>query len=107
MRSIVLAVGLLAFSAQATEPDNLRRLRVPPPPWPQGDERGMANQIGPATLARCAWHMSQPGARSFELSHAALEHDAALAVRRTLRGQAQAERRHPGYRTCLQFRATE
>jgi kynurenine formamidase len=69
MKSIVLAVGLLAFSAQAVEPDNLRRLRVPPPPWPKGDERGMANQIGPATLARCAWHMSQPGARSFELSH--------------------------------------
>jgi kynurenine formamidase len=70
MKKLTLFFSLLAaLSAQATEPDNLRRLRVPPPPWPQGDERGMANQIGPATLARCAWHMSQPGARSFELSH--------------------------------------
>lgn len=52
----------------ADEPPNLQRLKVPSPPWPAGDERGMANQIGPATLQRCAWHMSQPGARTYELS---------------------------------------
>jgi kynurenine formamidase len=69
MRYAVLIAGLLVFSAHGTEPENLRRLKVPPPPWPQGDERGMANQIGPATLARCAWHMQEPGARPFELSH--------------------------------------
>jgi kynurenine formamidase len=28
----------------------------------------MANQIGPATYARCAWHMQQPDARAYELS---------------------------------------
>src|ERR1700741_599257 len=66
MYGIVL---MAAFSAQAVEPENLQRLRVPPPPWPAGDERGMANQIGPATFARCAWHMQQPGARTYELSH--------------------------------------
>ena len=60
---------LLAFSAHAAEPEKLQRAKVPPPPWPQGDERGMANQIGPATFQRCAWHMQQPGARSYELSH--------------------------------------
>jgi len=69
VKPIHLMLLLAAFSAQATEPDNLRRLRVPPPPWPQGDERGMANQIGPATFQRCAWHMQQPGARSYELSY--------------------------------------
>jgi kynurenine formamidase len=57
------------FSAQAIEPDNIRRAKVPSPPWPQGDERGMANQIGSATHQRCAWHMQQPGAKSYELSH--------------------------------------
>ena len=29
----------------------------------------MANQIGPATYQRCAWHMQQPGAKAYELSH--------------------------------------
>lgn len=41
---------------------------VPSPPWPAGDERGMANAIGPATWARCAPYLSQPSARAYELS---------------------------------------
>jgi kynurenine formamidase len=69
MRNTLIAVLLLSFAAYAQEPDNLRRLKVPSPPWPKGDERGMANQIGPATQMRCAWHMQQPGARPYELSH--------------------------------------
>jgi kynurenine formamidase len=59
---------LAAFSAQAAEPVKLQRMKVPAPPWPAGDERGMANQIGPATLHRCAWHMQQPDARTYEVS---------------------------------------
>jgi kynurenine formamidase len=59
---------LAAFSAQAAEPVKLQRMKVPAPPWPAGDERGMANQIGPATLNRCAWHMQQPDARTYEVS---------------------------------------
>jgi kynurenine formamidase len=69
MRWLLLVVLVLALSAQAAEPEKLQRAKVPPPPWPAGDERGMANQIGPATFLRCAWHMQQPGARSYELSH--------------------------------------
>jgi len=38
-------------------------------PWPAGDERGMANRIGPATYARCAFHLQQPRAKAYELSH--------------------------------------
>lgn len=57
------------FSVYAAEPVKLQRLKVPSPPWPAGDERGMANQIGPATLQRCAWFMGQAGARTYELSH--------------------------------------
>ena len=65
LRWILLAA---AFSVQAAEPTRLQRLKVPAPPWPAGDERGMANQIGPATFARCAWHLQQPGARAYEVS---------------------------------------
>ena len=69
MRSYLSCIPLfVALVVQAAEPPKTQRLKVPPPPWPAGDERGMANQIGPATLQRCAWHMSQPGARAYELS---------------------------------------
>jgi kynurenine formamidase len=60
---------LAAFAAQAAEPVKLQRMKVPSPPWPAGDERGMANQIGPATLNRCAFFMQQPYARTYEVSH--------------------------------------
>ena len=62
---IVLATPLLVHAA---EPLKLQRAAVPAPPWPSGDERGMANQIGPATLQRCAWYMSQAGAQVYEIS---------------------------------------
>jgi kynurenine formamidase len=65
LRSILF---LTALSVHAVEPVKLQRLKVPSPPWPAGDERGMANQIGPATLLRCAWHMQQPGAKAYEIS---------------------------------------
>ncbi len=39
------------------------------PPWPQGDERGMANAVGPATWARCMPHLGNAKAQSYELSH--------------------------------------
>ncbi len=42
---------------------------TPMPPWPAGDELGMANTLGPATWARCASQMTAAGAKSYELSH--------------------------------------
>jgi kynurenine formamidase len=45
------------------------RARVPTPPWPAGDERGMANTQGPGTWARCAWHLNAPDAKVYELGH--------------------------------------
>jgi kynurenine formamidase len=73
MTAYLRCFALIAMcSAQAplhaVEPVKLQRLKVPAPPWPAGDERGMANQIGPATLQRCAWHVAEPGARTYELS---------------------------------------
>jgi kynurenine formamidase len=42
---------------------------TPRPPWPPGDEVGMANALGPATWRRCAEQMAAPNAKSYELSH--------------------------------------
>ncbi len=34
-----------------------------------GDELGMAKELGPATWARCAEHLSNPKAKAYEISH--------------------------------------
>jgi kynurenine formamidase len=65
LSSILLALPLLVHAA---EPLKVQRATMPAPPWPAGDERGMANQMGTASWGRCAWHMSQAGAQSYELS---------------------------------------
>ena len=39
------------------------------PPWPAGDELGMANTLGPATWQRCAPHLANPNAKAYELSY--------------------------------------
>lgn len=72
-RAALLAVACasLAIPASAMEPWKVladTRKATPQPPWPAGDERGMANQIGPGTWARCAWHLGQRKARVYELS---------------------------------------
>lgn len=38
-------------------------------PWAPGDQQGMANTIGNGTWMRCAHYLSQPEAKSYELSH--------------------------------------
>jgi kynurenine formamidase len=63
-----LVLLFTALSVHAAEPTRLQRMKVPSPPWPAGDERGMANQIGPATFQRCAWFLQQPGSRAYEVS---------------------------------------
>ncbi len=42
---------------------------TPTPPWAAGDERGMANTLGAGTWQRCAFHLGQAGAKSYEVSH--------------------------------------
>lgn len=39
------------------------------PPWPKGDQRGMANTLGPGTWYRCGYHLTLPGAKVYEVSH--------------------------------------
>lgn len=61
---------LIAGMACAPAPDqSTAPVEVSSPPWPAGDERGMANLLGPATYARCAPFMTAPGARAYELSY--------------------------------------
>jgi len=69
----VLAILLVSASAGADGNDEggsgARGVRVPTPPWPDGDERGMGNTQGVATRMRCAEHLANPRARAYELSH--------------------------------------
>jgi kynurenine formamidase len=59
-----------AGASRAVEPAALLAMasKSPAPPWPAGDERGMANTLGDATTLRCGWHLSQRGARTYEAS---------------------------------------
>jgi kynurenine formamidase len=68
LRWILVAALASAHASHAVEPVKLQRQKVPSPPWASGDERGMGNQIGPATWGRCAWHLGQPGIKAYELS---------------------------------------
>ena len=70
--ALAIAAALGANPSIAHEPDSIlaqSRRQTPAPPWPAGDERGMANAIGSATFARCAWHLAQKKARAYEISH--------------------------------------
>jgi kynurenine formamidase len=72
-RQRAFAAVLLAAASTAVpaaEPPALiaAAKKSPAPPWPAGDERGMANTLGPITTQRCAWHMAQPNARVYEAS---------------------------------------
>ncbi len=42
---------------------------VPAGPWPSDDQLGMANTLGSGTWNRCAFYLTQNGAKSYELSH--------------------------------------
>jgi kynurenine formamidase len=74
-RATLVAAALLSAGmpllAAAVEPPAMRAkaARAPTPPWPAGDERGMANVLGPASTERCGWHMTRRGARTYEASY--------------------------------------
>jgi len=75
-RTMLVVVALAAcagtLTLQAAEPNKViaeAAKRIPAPPWPAGDERGMANQIGAGTWMRCGWHLGRPQARAYELSY--------------------------------------
>jgi kynurenine formamidase len=72
LSSLALCAAAFAAPLFAAEPASLiasSRKSTPQPPWPAGDERGMANTLGAGTMARCAWHMAQAKAKVYELSY--------------------------------------
>ncbi len=80
LRSLTLTAsalaGIMALAPAAVAADDAQmksveqsKAGVPQPPWPAGDQRGMANTLGPGTWSRCAYHMTAANAGSFELSH--------------------------------------
>jgi kynurenine formamidase len=65
MEAVMHWVALAVFAALLAWPVHAQNR----PPWPPGDEIGMANTLGPATWQRCAPHLANPQAKSYELSH--------------------------------------
>ncbi len=69
---IPLSLALAAGPLFAVEPASLiaqSKKNAPRPPWLPGDQWGMANTLGAGTMARCAWHLSQPKAQVYEVSY--------------------------------------
>jgi kynurenine formamidase len=71
-----LATAVAAFAPTAWAQDAEHRAIVerskaliPAPPWPAGDQVGMANGLGLGTWLRCSYHLSRPNAKVYELSH--------------------------------------
>ena len=60
LRPLGIAFALLACALPAQAQNR--------PPWPAGDEIGMANTLGPTTWQRCATYLANPAAKSYELS---------------------------------------
>ena len=70
---VILAAGnissALAHSEEHAATVEKSRALVPSPPWPAGDERGMANTLGKGTWLRCAFHLANPRSKAYEVSH--------------------------------------
>jgi kynurenine formamidase len=69
---LAISIALCAGPLLAMEPAGViaySKKHTPAPPWPAGDEFGMANALGAGTMARCAWHVAQPKAKTYELSY--------------------------------------
>jgi kynurenine formamidase len=64
LRALCALATAGAVVATAEAQTDVRR-----PPWPPGDEIGMANTLGPGTWQRCASHLADGRAKSYELSH--------------------------------------
>ena len=81
MKKVFLGLFVLTATVHAVEPEKIQRARVPAPPWAQGDERGMANQIGPATYHAAPGTWRSPMRASLRALAAALRDHAAFAFR--------------------------
>lgn len=64
-------IGGQSLGIAQSKPDVVSQSKsmVPLPPWPKGDQAGMANTLGPGTWLRCAGHLTNPKSKSYEVSH--------------------------------------
>jgi kynurenine formamidase len=70
--SALLISALMPGFAEAASQEQMNAVSasqamVPSGPWPAGDERGMANTLGSGTWMRCAYHLANSGAQSYEV----------------------------------------
>ena len=101
---ILLGIAFSVHFAYAAEPVALQRHKVPSPPWPAGDERGMAQPDRAGDLQRCAWHMAQPGRKSYELSQVRSNTMPLSPFAGPYAVKPEADRRHPGHGARVQHR---
>src|SRR5271165_1889045 len=66
---IILRILCVLAAAGAAVPAAQAQTGTPRPPWPPGDEIGMANTLGPSTWQRCASYLADPKAKSYEISY--------------------------------------
>ena len=100
----VLAIGASTTSG-AVEPAALIAMsaKSPAPPWPAGDQRGMANGLGEATTLRCGWHLTQR-VRALTRPRSSLQHDAEVTLRQPLAEPAETHGRRAVLGTRVQQR---
>ncbi len=67
--AVVLLAASGAHAQETAEIVERSKELVPSPPWADGDQMGMANGLGAGTWMRCAAHLTEPGAKAYELSH--------------------------------------
>jgi hypothetical protein len=68
MVALSVAAAFAQSEDQAAMVERSRQL-VPTPPWPEPDQRGMGNTQGLGTWLRCAFHLGEPKAKAYEISH--------------------------------------
>jgi kynurenine formamidase len=69
---LAVSLGLLGACQKGQDEKSVveeSKKMVPSGPWTAGDEQGMANTIGAGTWMRCAYHLTQAGAKAYEISH--------------------------------------
>lgn len=78
--SCVFTLATLSACQQASQPEaamesphvtivEASKALVPMAPWDGGDQMGMGNTQSAGTWMRCGYHLGQPGAKVYELSH--------------------------------------
>ena len=69
MATMIVTENAFAASEQQMSVVSASKGLVKMPPWPAGDERGMANTLGSGTWMRCGYHLASSDSKVYEVSH--------------------------------------